>query len=101
MDLWVSITLLVLILGLQWRTLRNIAGAYRHNDERHAARAYREKRYKHWWWPPRMSNVLIIFGAGHYAYDWLWNSPFGSSRQSVRLSIWAMLLGFFCRNWEE
>ena len=88
--LWLA--LLLLIVFDMVRGARRYAELYRTDDgHTHPVKA---------WWPPRLSNCLIIGGAAHYLYDCLWHPPFGASRLSVLLSALTILAGYFYRNWE-
>ncbi len=95
MPLWLNLILIFLLLGIQLKAWHRYTGAFKSGSKRTGSRLVDIC------WPPRMSNLLILSGAGYYVYDCLWHPPFGASRLSICLSSFTMGLGFFCRNWDE
>ena len=94
MPLWLDVILILLALGMLLNACRNSANTFKSENDRS------DNRFVHWWWPPRMSNFLILFGVGLFIYDCLRHPPFGASRLSICGSVSVMALGFFYRNWE-
>jgi len=89
---WLSV--IGALLGLEIRSARRYAQAF----QKPGLEVGVQKRKKPFL---RASNVLILSGAGYYAYDCLTHFPFGESRLSVTLCVLAILLGFLVRNWED
>jgi len=90
--LWVA-TLPLLLWNLM-RAWSRYAETFRGKDER------ADSRHTHMWWPPRMSNFLILLGVGLSINDCLRHPPFGASRLSICAWASTIGLGYFCRNWD-
>ena len=80
-------------LALQFRQGRRWTEWWFHDGEFHHAQPVRL------WWPPRLSNILLLFGLVYFVADWVQHPPMGT--HSGMLIGWCeMLLGFVCRQYE-
>jgi hypothetical protein len=88
--LW-NVLLIIFLISVEvisWRSLTDRAFKSEIDDE----------RLTHQWWPPNMSNCLIVLSVAYYADDCLRHPPVGYSKASVSLCNLALGLGFALRH---
>jgi hypothetical protein len=90
---WAYLAVMLLLFTLEYRQLRGRTEWWFDGDRTHKSRS-------NLWWPPRLSNILILYSLIFLVYDWIQHPPAGS-RLGLRICWWSMLLGFICRQYER